>query len=286
MAHIKNGLVFQIEEFSVNDGPGIRTTVFLKGCPLRCEWCHNPEGQDFCNMIIRNENGCRKCGKCFETAVKDGNFYRFTDKSILACPENLLRYSAKEYTAKELETELSPNFDILNRTGGGVTFSGGEPLSQPEFLIEVLRRLKGKVNLAVQTSGYAPAEIFEQALSLADFFLLDIKLCDEAEHIKYTKASNRLILSNFERLCESKKNFLIRTPLIPQVTDTPDNLEKIARLLSSHNVGYIELLPYNPMAGAKYSLVGQEYKPSFDAQIPVSADTKIFEKYGIEAKIM
>lgn len=279
------GLVFSIEEFSVFDGPGVRTTVFLKGCPLRCEWCHNPEGREIENRILRSRNGCLQCGRCEAEAEEADGRLLFTPKSMAVCPNHLLRYCAKEYTAESLVQKIAKNFYFLNR-GGGVTFSGGEPLLQHEFLIECLSLLKGKTHRAIQTSGFAAPEIFRKALSHADYMLFDLKLMDEQEHLRYTGVSNRVILQNFTSLCESGIPFVARTPLIPDVTDTPENLTAIAQALCSHGIGAIELLPYNKMAGSKYALIEEVYAPSFDTSVECTPRTEIFESYGITARIV
>ena len=279
------GLVFSIEEFSVFDGPGVRTTVFLKGCPLHCEWCHNPEGQETGNRIIRSRNGCLQCGRCeAEAAAEDGRL-RYTAKSMALCPNHLLRYCAREYTAEELVRKIAKNFHFLNK-GGGITFSGGEPLLQHEFLTACLSLLEGKTHRAIQTSGFAAPEIFRNALSHADYMLFDLKLMDETEHIRYTGVSNKAILQNFAFLCQSGVPFVARTPLIPHVTDTPENLTAIARALSSHGIKAIELLPYNKMAGAKYALIEETCAPSFDTSAECSPRTEIFKSYGIAARIV
>ena len=280
---MKTGLVFSIEEFSTFDGPGIRTTVFLKGCPLRCQWCHNPEGQEFANTILRSPNGCVGCGNCKRAAVhKDGKLV-FTEESIRACPNRLLRWCAVEYTPQALVEKLEKNFVILN-PDGGVTFSGGEPLSQPEFLLECLTLLRGRTDRALQTSGYAPAEVFQRVLAEVDRVLFDIKIVDEETHRKYTGVSNRWILDNFRTLRRSGVPFVVRTPLIPGVTDTEENLTAIARLLRENDLDYIELLPYNPLAGAKYPLAGKEFAPSFDEKAAVNFGPEIFAAAGITAK--
>ena len=279
-------LIFSIEEFSVFDGPGIRTSVFLMGCPLRCEWCHNPEGQSFDNSIIRSPNGCTHCGNCIKYSLKNGLSMVFTDESIKNCPINLLRYCAKQYTAEELCALLKRNVKILNASGGGITFSGGEPTANIDFLIECLTSLEGVTHRAVQTCGYCKPKSFEKVIKNCDYILFDIKLVDNAEHIKYTGVSNELILNNFDALVKSGKDFVVRTPLIPTVTDTEENIRAIAELLSKNNVKYIELLPYNKMAGSKYKLVNKAYTPSFDETITPSPRIEIFNQYGIQAKIL
>ena len=172
---MSRALVFSIEEFSVFDGPGIRTSVFIMGCPLRCEWCHNPEGQSFENFILRAPNGCLNCGNCLKFAANDGGRTVFTEKSIKNCPNALLRYCGTEYTSEELCAKLEKNIPMLNAAGGGITFSGGEPTSNPKFLLDCLSLLKGKTNRAVQTCGYCSPSIFEKVLDNSDYMLFDIK---------------------------------------------------------------------------------------------------------------
>lgn len=280
------GNVFAIEEFSTFDGPGIRTTVFLKGCPLRCQWCHNPEGQSFRNSVLRSPNGCVHCGNCIRAAEKIDGVTVLTQASIQSCPNGLLRWCAVEYTPEELVQKLMKNQAILNSSGGGVTFSGGEPLSQPEFLVRCLQLLSDKIDCAIQTSGYAPADVFNSVLSLADRFLFDIKIVDEAKHLHYTGVSNARILENFELLVSSNVPFVVRTPLIPGVTDTPENLSDIAKQLMKHGIHNIELLPYNPMAGSKYPLAGMDFRPEFDEKVPVNTDYSVFIENGISVQIV
>lgn len=281
---MNRALIFAIEEFSVFDGPGIRTSVFLKGCPLRCEWCHNPEGQSFVNDIVRSPNGCIACGSCEANAtLKDGKL-SFTEAGINACPRGLLRYCAQEYTPQALCKKLEKNLSILEASGGGVTFSGGEPTANAEFLLECLSLLEGKVHRAVQTCGFCSSEIFKDVLANCDYMLFDVKLVDDALHQKYTGVSNEIILQNFRTLAASGKSFVIRVPLIPTVNNTEENIRQTAALLRENGIDYVELLPYNKMAGAKYKLAGMTYSPSFDESIPVQLRTEIFSAYGIQAK--
>lgn len=278
---MNEALIFSIEEFSVFDGPGIRTTVFLKGCPLRCSWCHNPEGQSHTNEIIKAQSGCIGCGAC----IKAGNG-KITEASINACPNRLLRYSAQAYTPQTLLQKLEGNFDILNMSGGGITFSGGEPLSHPDFLADCLTLLQGNIHTALQTSGYCDRNVFARILTLTDYFLYDIKLVDEDDHIRYTGVSNKKILQNFDILAASGKPFTVRTPLIPGVTDTTENLMGIAQLLSEKQIDRIELLPYNNAAGGKYAAIGRKFTPDFDETLPVNPQIALFERYGIQANIL
>ena len=278
------GCVFSIEEFSVYDGPGIRTTVFLKGCPLRCSWCHNPEGQHPSPEIVRSPNGCIECGNCIHHArIQNGRRY-FTDESIQNCPMRLLRVCGEEYNSEQLCEKLLKNRVLLQK--GGVTFSGGEPLLQSAFLFSCLRYLKGKLHTAVQTSGYGDPHVFDEAVALADYFLFDLKLADEAMHIKYTGVSNQPILRNFSALAKSGRAFVVRIPLIPGVTDTEQNITGIIDLLEENNVRYVELLPYNQMAGGKYAMLDRQYCPDFDQHQSVRLPKELLETHSIAYNIL
>lgn len=185
----------------------------------------------------------------------------------------------------ELCRKLLKN-EIILKNGGGVTFSGGEPFLQSDFLFECLKGLKGKLHTAIQTCGFCDEKTFCTALELTDYFLYDLKLVDEAEHKRYTGASNASILRNFLHLAKSGKAFVVRIPLIPGVTDTEKNIAQIARLLAENHILYAELLPYNTMAGGKYKMLQREYRPLFDEKAPVNTQKNIFEAFGIETKIL
>jgi len=283
---VNKALVFSIEEFSTFDGPGIRTTVFLKGCPLRCEWCHNPEGQTLQNEIVKAQSGCIGCGACTGAGLRVTGKAQIVPESILVCPNRLLRFAAKEYTAQSLAQKLEKNFLILNSSGGGVTFSGGEPLASAAFLLEILPLLEGRTHRALQTCGYCEAELFKKVLKQTDYVLYDLKLMDAAQHKRYTGVTNEKILNNFEILANSGKEFVVRTPLIPGVTDTVENLTAIAVFLKERGIGSIDLLPYNKMAGGKYASIGAVYEPSFNESVPSQPRTEIFERMGIEVHIL
>ena len=279
-----SGRYFSIEEFSVYDGPGIRTTVFLKGCPLRCSWCHNPEGQAHGIEIARSPNGCLECGTCERLAEHDGDRIRFTEQSLKSCPRSLLRYSGTDISAEDLCKKLLKNAILLK--DGGVTFSGGEPLAQSEFVFECLSLLKGKLNTAIQTSGYCSEQTFLKALELCDYVLYDLKIIDDDAHRYHTGVSNEKILKNYSHLAKSGVDFVTRVPLIPSVTDTRDNIDAIAQILLANKVSYVELLPYNKMAGGKYKMIMREYEPTFDDKREVELHLDIFDKYGIAYKIL
>ncbi len=276
--------IFSIEEFSIYDGPGIRTTVFLKGCPLRCAWCHNPEGQVSEPQILRSPNGCVNCGNCTKYALCENGKITYTDDSIKNCPMHLLRVSGEAMTPSQLFEKIIKNAPML--TDGGITFSGGEPLSHPEFLEECVKLFKGKLHIALQTSGYAKPEVFNKILPHCDLILFDLKIISDEKHIKYTGYSNKYILQNFKTLVGSKTDFIVRVPLIPTVTDTEENITDICRIMKENGVSYAELLPYNKMAGSKYALVGREYNPPFDEKTEVCIRPEIWAENGIEIKVL
>ena len=281
------GRIFSIEEFATFDGPGIRMTVFLKGCPLRCTWCHNPEGQRLCAEFVRTPNGCIACGACERNAkrLSDGTLL-LTEASKNACPKKLVKLCGEDYEAKALCERILSNADILSQAGGGVTFSGGEPLMQYGFLLECLSLLRGRVHRAIQTCGYADGDKFKNVLSECDYVLYDLKLMDKEKHIAFCGVDNSVILKNYEALARSEVPFVTRVPLIAGVTDTEENLCAMAKFVSGLGVRYIEVLPYNRMAGSKYGGLLRKYEPRFDEKREVSLGTDIFAAYGIEAKKM
>lgn len=247
------GTIFDIKEMAVHDGPGIRTTVFLKGCPLRCKWCHNPEGLSFEPQLMYKEIRCVNCRNC-QKECEHPECQPFS-KCIYACPENCLELSGKKVTAKELAKELKKSADVLGDDFGGFTFSGGEPLAQPEFLLELMEELNG-YHLCIETSGFCNRKIFKEIIEKLDFIIMDIKIADSDLHRDYTGIGNEIILENFNILKSSGKPYLIRTPLIPDLTDTKENLNAIHEIIGNADW---EKLPYNNMAGAKYRMLGIEY---------------------------
>lgn len=245
------GTIFSIEEFAVNDGPGIRTTIFLKGCPLRCSWCHNPEGQSFRP----------------EPMIKKG-------------VRSICGY---EVDAADLAGSLLKNKEIFRMNEGGVTFTGGEPLAQPAFLLDVLRLIRPEIHCTAETSAYVPEDTFRTVIGNLDLVLMDIKLVDGKKHEEFTGKDNSLILRNLDILKESCVPFIIRIPLIPGVNDTLENLSATAELISGvPSLLRVELLPYNLAAGAKYPMVGKKYEPGFDTKGIPQARIRPFEELGIQ----
>ena len=248
-----NGIIFDIKEFTVHDGPGSRITVFLKGCPLRCKWCHNPEGLKVANQLMYKSNFCIHCGAC-QTPCKHEECQPF-GRCAYMCPNGALSIVGEEVSGKILAERLQKNAKILKLMDGGITISGGEPLLQPDFVCELAENLED-THKAIQTSGYADLETYQKVVERMDYVLQDIKLADEKEHVKYTGVSNEQILRNIEWLKTSGKPFAFRVPLIPNITDTARNLNAISEIVGEYRT---ELMPYNPLAGAKYAMVDMEY---------------------------
>ncbi len=247
------GTVFDIKEMTVHDGPGSRVTVFLKGCPLRCIWCHNPEGLEAHPEIMDKPAQCVHCGLCGRKC-NHPECQPF-GRCLHACPKGLVTLAGTQMTPEELANRLMSYERFLNSVGGGVTFSGGEPLLQADFVYETAKCLPS-IHKALQTSGYADDDAFKKVISVMDYCLFDIKLADPDEHKKYTGVSNEKILKNYKILVESGLPHVVRIPLIPGITDTPENLKAISEIVGEDKV---EIMRYNRLAGAKYSMVGKEF---------------------------
>ena len=242
------GTIFDIKEFSLHDGPGPRSTVFMKGCPLRCIWCHNPEGFSDKPQLMIKHNLCTHCKKC-EAPCNHDECKAFS-RCIHACPEGLISVSGQEISSDKLAKILMKNADFYKINGGGITFSGGEPLIQSEFLLEVISKIK--CHTAIQTCGHAPCDVFKKVINAVDYVMMDIKIADRELHKKYTGVYNDIILENFEYLKKSKKDYIIRTPLIPDICDTQENLLQIKKIIGNSKW---EKLPENIFWNSKYSML-------------------------------
>lgn len=266
------GLITHIQRFSIHDGPGIRTTVFFKGCPLACRWCQNPEAVTDRAEVLFHAERCAGCGTCIDVCPQ-GCFTRrrgatsfgsadcdFCGLCIEHCPSGALAWSAVAKSAGDVLDEVLRDRVFYEISGGGMTLSGGEPLRQIGFCLELLGRAKrAGLHTALDTSGCVPFESIRNVLARADLFLYDIKFVDAALHERYTGSSNELILENFRRLGRSGKAMIVRIPLIPGVTDRPENLEGIERFVHKYAKGtIIEKIPYNPLMEKKYLMLGKK----------------------------
>lgn len=260
------GLIFDIKHFSINDGPGIRTTVFFKGCPLRCWWCHNPESQSKHEEVVIKERSL------------DGRSYRIEE------------VSGRWVEAEEVIREIEKDGIYYDQSGGGITISGGEPLMQPEFLLELLRMAKEKgYHTALDTCGHVSETVLKQVADHVDIFLYDLKLIDSEDHLKYTGVANDKVLKNLMFLSEMGKKIIIRVPVIPGITDTPKNIAALRDLLLELNgLEQIDLLPYHRIANSKYQRLKMNYKLE-DLKEPDQARMrelrKVFEDIGMKVTV-
>ena len=249
-------LIFDVQRGSFVDGPGIRTTVFFKGCNLACKWCHNPESQSKNKQILFYRDKCTGCGKCKSVCPYALEKCDFCGKCALFCPNDAREIYGKEYTVEEVLSEILKDKDYYNATGG-VTFSGGECMLQIDFLKAILEKCKENgVHTAVDTAGCVPWEYFERILPFTDLFLYDVKCFSEDLHKQGTGVSNRLILQNLLRLQKRNKKITVRIPLIPTFNDEPKELKKIAEFLENAAINDIEVLPYHALGEHKWKAVG------------------------------
>jgi pyruvate formate lyase activating enzyme len=293
------GRVFEIQRFSIHDGPGIRTTVFLQGCPLRCRWCHNPEGQAAGPLLSYQATKCVACGECARACPRHGhlmlNNRHALDRRVCAvcgrcaavCPSGALELVGRQVTVGQVLEELQRDRVFYEQSAGGVTFTGGEPLAQPEFLLELLQGCRDLgLHTAVDTSGYVPWTVFETIAPLVDVFLYDLKLMDEAGHREWTGVSNAEILSNLEQLSEKGARIIVRIPVIPGVNDGEENMHAAGRFMAALPVRpRVELLPYHNIAETKYAGLGKNY-PLPELSAPAPAKMQEFKRllmgYGLK----
>ena len=226
---------------------------------MRCMWCHNPEGLSPHKELYIKNNGCLNCGLCIKKCEHEE--CQPFDRCLHICPRNLISISGTEWESGDLANKLLIHQNFFSSTGGGVTFSGGEPLMQADFCLDVLKKLNGRIHRTVETSGFSGSHTFERFVSHCDFVIMDLKLADTDMHLKYTGVSFEPILKNALYLKNSEIPHLFRTPLIPGITDTEENLSRISEIVGDDP---IELLPYNRLAGAKYTGIGLKFTDLID----------------------
>ncbi len=251
---MNKGILFDIQKFSTIDGPGIRTTVFFKGCNLNCAWCHNPESQSQHRELMFFKNKCAKCGKCREKCPNNFENCLLCGDCTVYCPTHAREIVGKEWTVDEVFEEIESDKLFYKASGGGVTFSGGECMLQIEFLLELLKKCRNNgIHTAVDTAGHLPFEYFERIIPFTDLILYDVKCFDREKHKEHTGVYNDLILSNLKKLLEIGAPLCVRIPIIPTINESADELIKIKEFIYSNGVPVkVELLPYHSMGEHKY----------------------------------
>jgi pyruvate formate lyase activating enzyme len=298
---VSSGLVFDIRKYSIHDGPGIRTAVFLKGCPLRCLWCHNPEGLGAAPELLDRRERCVGCWACSracplgldprrEAGVARCGACPSFGACAEACPAEALQLVGRRMGSAEVMAAIRQDLPFYEESGGGATFTGGEPLAQPEFLLDLLHSCREEgIRSALDTSGWAERGLLLEAGALADLVLFDLKLVDDARHERATGVPSGPILENLAALAASGARIALRVPLVPGINDALGDLECAARFASSlRGVASVHILPYHDSAKGKYALRGAAYAMGDTAAPSAEAAreaARVFEKAGLAATI-
>ena len=285
LAEVSDQMIFNIQKCSIHDGEGLRTLVFFKGCPLRCPWCSNPESQLFNPEIMESPSKCIGCGMCIKecTAGAIGDTGRIDRERCRAyctncadiCYAEAKHVIGEEYDVKRLLKEIKKDVPFYNIYGGGVTFSGGEPLSQGVYLAQIAKECrKNKISVAVESCGYGEYKEFAEALKYIDFMFMDIKIFDSDKHRAITGMGNEIILSNIKKISESGMPMTIRTPIVPGYTDSVENITSIAKFITElASVKEYELMVYHNLGAPKYTALGREYELQ-DVKAPMDEDMR------------
>jgi len=296
------GLIFDIRRFSIHDGPGIRTTVFLKGCPLSCWWCHNPESQSPGPELWLRSGRCIRCGECVK-ACREGAITLQEDAYVTdlercnlcgacleVCTTEARQIVGKQMSVAQVLAEIERDIPFYDESNGGITISGGEPLQQRKFLLALLKSCQEKdIHTVLDTCGYASWKTLDALRPYVDIFLYDLKLIDDSRHRQFTGVSNRLILQNLRRLLQAGHAVVLRVPVIPGVTDGEDDLRQLGSFISGlPGSPRVELLPYHRAAMGKYERLNrgyhlQEVMPPSPEQMQEVAE--VLQSYGLVVKI-
>lgn len=268
----EKAIVFDIQRASLHDGPGIRTTIFLKGCPLDCLWCHNPEATEDKRQLFFHFDKCTQCGDCVKVCEQDVHFFidgkhmidydkcTFSGKCVDACNFDALKIIGTEMSIDDVMREVMPDFDFYTNSGGGITLSGGEPLHQLSFSMELLKKCKEVgVSTCVETSGFVSASLFKQVLPFVDILLFDYKITSTNEHKKYTGVPNQHILENLDLAYQHGIPIILRCPVVPGINDTDQHFKGICDIdMKYPNLKGIEILPYHTMGNSKRTSIGAD----------------------------
>jgi pyruvate formate lyase activating enzyme len=297
-----SGTVFDIRKYSIHDGPGIRTTVFFKGCPLSCWWCHNPEGQALKPEIMFRQSRCIQCDTCLAVCPagaisrNDGRVTIDLEKCDLCgdCLENCyaqaLELAGRTMGVDEVLAEIERDTIFYDQSGGGATFSGGEPLFQRGFLKALLVACQSRgIHTVLDTCGYASWQALDDIRDYVGLFLYDLKIMDDTLHRRYTGVSNKLILNNLQNLSGLRQRIIVRVPIIPGINDHPENLNQMAKFLSGLiSLERVDLLPYHKLGFGKYTSLQKVYRLS-ETQPPteeyMSDLSNLFRGFGLDVKI-
>jgi pyruvate formate lyase activating enzyme len=294
------GLIFDIQRYSIHDGPGIRTLVFMKGCPLSCLWCCNPESESPSQEIMVTPTKCIGCGRCVEVcptgAAKKKDPLEARELCIVCgscvetCPSTARQLVGHYMSLDEVIEEVEKDLLFYQHSGGGITVTGGEPLMQADFVRMLLKSCEEKgIHTALETCGYAKWEDFKKVLEYVDLMLYDIKYMDSGRHRELTGAGNELILQNAKKVAKLGKDMIIRVPVIPDCNDSLENMEAIAEFArTSREIQEVHLLPYHRLGESKYDRLGKDYRlkgvKPLDKE-SLSKQKKIIESYNLKVQV-